>query len=98
MPCLELRPERENGEPVVAVVGIEDIKPERHLAAHKLREQAPLDVSIALIDHRALADEAEAQPLQWSEAELAPRVGEAVFPDLQVSHVLGFYIEIGAAV
>jgi len=68
MPRLEFRPERQNRNSVRTVIGIEDIQSERHLAENDLGETAALDIEIAAIDTRALADEAETQPLQGTEA------------------------------
>jgi hypothetical protein len=63
-----------------------------------LSESPALDIAIALIDTRALADQAETQPLHRTETELAPSVREAVPLVLQVVQVLGFDVEVGNAV
>jgi hypothetical protein len=95
---LELRPKREDRETVVAVIRIENIDTCRHLLVHELCEQAALDIAVALIDHCALSDEAEAQPFKRTEAELVPRVGEAVLPNLEVAHILRFRVEVYDAI
>src|SRR5882672_2346812 len=71
---------------------------ERRLAERDLRETAALDIEIAAIDTRALADEAEVQPLHGTEAELAPCVGVAVLMGFEVMEVFGFDVKIDDAI
>jgi hypothetical protein len=98
MPQLKLRPEREDREPVVAVVRIENIDTGRYFSVYELCKTAALEISVALIDLRALPNEAESQPFPGGETKLAPRVGVAVLLDLEIKHVLRFFLEINNAI